>query len=130
VQAEVDRCSRVAPVIVGEAALIRFSSGAQVHPLVATRWSRRLAPAIVVAANDGFLSERVNFAIRCDSDLNLLHWLRSLPFSPSASAEYANGHPQATGGSLSSDDFERFVDVLRTTPARRVASVTPDEEGP
>jgi single-stranded-DNA-specific exonuclease len=129
VQAEVDRCSRVAPVSVGEAALIRFSSSAQVHPLVATRWSRRLAPAIVIAANDGFLPGRVNFAIRCGSDVNLLQWLRSLPFSPSASAEYANGHPQATGGSLTRDDFERFVDVLMSAPARRMASVAQDEDG-
>ena len=114
VQAEVVRCSRVAPAMFGRAALIRFSSGAQVHPLVATRWSRRLAPAIVIAANEGFLPGRVNFAMRSDSDVNLLEWLRNLPFSPSAAAEYANGHPRATGGSLTTEDFERFLDVVRT----------------
>ena len=113
VQAEVARCSRVAPHQLGDVALIRFSSAAQVHPLVATRWSRRLAPAVVIAANEGFLPGRVNFAIRNSSDVNLLEWLRGLPFTPSPGAEYANGHPRATGGSLSSDDFERFVEVLR-----------------
>jgi hypothetical protein len=116
VQAEVARCSRVAPAMCGDAALIRFSSGAQVHPLVATRWSRRLAPAIVIAANEGFLPGRVNFALRSDSNVNLLEWLRNLPFSPSAAAEYANGHPRATGGSLSVEDFELFLDVIRTHP--------------
>jgi hypothetical protein len=58
----------------------------------------------------------VNFALRSDSNVNLLEWLRNLPFSPSAAAEYANGHPRATGGSLSVEDFERFLDVIRTHP--------------
>jgi single-stranded-DNA-specific exonuclease len=119
VQAEVDRCSRVAPQAIGEAALIRFSSAAQVHPIVATRWSRRLAPAVVIAANDGFLPGRVNFAVRSSSDVNLLAWLRGLPFAPPATAEYANGHPRATGGSLTFEEFEDFVDVLRVRATER-----------
>ncbi len=121
VQAEVERCSRVAPKHLGDAALIRFSSTAQVHPIIATRWSRRLAPAVVVAANEGFLPGRVNFAVRSSSDVNLLAWLRDLPFTPSPGAEYANGHPRATGGSLSPEDFDRFVDSIpaRTSTVRR-----------
>ena len=113
VQAEVDRCSKVAPQRLGGAALIRFASAAQVHPLVAARWSRRLAPAVVIAANDGFLPGRVNFAARCAADIDLLQWLRGLPFRPSADAEYANGHPRATGGSLPVPEFDRFVDALK-----------------
>jgi single-stranded-DNA-specific exonuclease len=52
--------------MVGETvAVLRFSSPAQVHPLVATTWSRRLAPRMVLAANDGYLGEgTVNFAVR------------------------------------------------------------------
>lgn len=113
VQAEVERCSRIAPQRIGGAALIRCSSAAQVHPLVAIRWSKRLAPAVVIAANDGFLPGRVNFAARCGADIDLLAWLRALPFTPSPDAEYANGHPRATGGSLSASDFERFVEAMR-----------------
>jgi single-stranded-DNA-specific exonuclease len=106
VQAEVARVSRVPSRIHGDAAVLRFASTAQVHPIIATRWSRRLAPAIVVAANEGFLPGRVNFAIRSHANVDLLQWLRSLPFTPSPGSEYANGHPRATGGSLS-------IDVLR-----------------
>ncbi len=116
VQAEVARCSRVAPEILGDVALIRCSSGAQVHPLVATRWSGRLAPRVVMAANDGFIPGRVNFAVRCGTELNLLLWLRGLPFTPPPSAEYANGHPRATGGSLPIGAFEALVEVLRARP--------------
>lgn len=112
VQAEVARCSRVAPRMYGDAAVLRFASAAQVHPIVATRWSRRLAPAIVIAANEGFLPGRVNFAIRSDADIDLLEWLRALPFRPSADSEYANGHPRATGGSVPIEDFERLLEVL------------------
>src|SRR5690606_15086745 len=64
VNAELARVTRVPPRIAGEVALVRFSSPAQVHPLVATRWVSRLAPKIVIAANDGYLPGRVNFAVR------------------------------------------------------------------
>lgn len=113
VAAELARCSRVAPRRIGRMMLIRFSSSAQVHPVVATKWTRRLAPAIVIAANDGFIAGRVNFAVRSAEPIDLLEWLRTLPFTPQDTAEYANGHARATGGSLSPDDFERFLDAVR-----------------
>ena len=113
VHAEVQRVSRVRPQIYGDAAVLRFTSAAQIHPLIAARWSRRLAPAVVIGANDGYLPGRVNFAMRSHGDVDLLQWLRGLPFTPSSESEYANGHPRATGGSLPIDDFERFIDVLR-----------------
>lgn len=112
VRAEIDRCSRVAPRVAADAALIRFSSGVQAHPVVAIRWARRLRPRVVIAANDGYLPGRTNFAVRCDADVDLIAWLRSVPFSPSPGSEYANGHPKATGGSLTADDFSRWAGVL------------------
>lgn len=112
VQAETDRCSRVAPTVIGGAALIRFSSGAQVHPIVAIRWARRLSKQIVIAANDGYIPGRVNFAIRSAADIDLIAWLRELAFTANDPGEYANGHRRATGGSLSHADFDRFVEVL------------------
>jgi hypothetical protein len=112
VRAEIDRCRRVPPAIARNVAMIRVSSGAQVHPVVATRWLRRLAPRIVMAANDGYLPGRTNFAVRSQSDIDLVTWLRRLPFTPSPDAEYAHGHPRATGGSLSTSDFGAFISRL------------------
>jgi single-stranded-DNA-specific exonuclease len=112
VAAETDRCSRVAPKVMGDAAVIRFSSGAQVHPIVAIRWARRLHDRIVIAANDGYLPGRTNFAIRSAGDVDLIAWLRDRPFTPRDPGEFANGHRRATGGSLSHADFERLVEVL------------------
>lgn len=108
VKAEVDRVARTAPKISGNVALIRFSSGAQIHPLIATRWAPRLAPKIVIAANDGYLPGRVNFALRSASKTDLLAFLRELPLGP-VEGEFANGHPRATGGSIPPEDFARFL---------------------
>ena len=117
VRGEIDRCARVAPVIAANAALVRFSSGAQVHPVVATRWARRLTPRIVIAANDGYLPGRTNFAVRCHDTIDLVAWLRSLPFTPPPEAEYANGHARATGGSLPSADFDALIATLGFSPS-------------
>lgn len=107
-RAEFDRVVRTAPRMVGDGvALLRFSSPAQVHPLVATTWARRLAPRAVIAANEHYLGPGiVNFAIRGGTgDLRAL--LRQA--LPDAGGEFAHGHPRATGGSLREAEFERLL---------------------
>jgi len=105
-KAEFDRVVRTAPVVAGDVAVIRFSSPAQVHPLVAQTWSRRLAPRMVLAANDGYLPGRVNFAVR-GGEGSLLQRLRAA--LPDATGEFAHGHDRATGGSLTPEDFARLL---------------------
>ncbi len=105
---ETARCARVAPKVAGRFALLRFSSPAQVHPLVATRWTGRLRGKIVIAANDGYLPGRVSFVVRCSEDVDLIEVLRA--HAPNdAGAEYANGHARATGGSLTPRAFEELL---------------------
>jgi single-stranded-DNA-specific exonuclease len=110
-RAELDRVVRTAPAMVGErVALLRFASPAQVHPLVATTWARRLAPRVVLAANDGYLAPGVvNFAVR-GGEGDLRAFLRAA--LPDADGEFAHGHPRATGGSLTEADFARLLDAL------------------
>lgn len=107
---------RTAPQMVGEqTALIRFRSPAQIHPLVATTWSRRLAPRVVLAANDDYLAPGVvNFAVRSAADRDLRALLREA--LPDATGEFAHGHARATGGSLSAGDFERLLAALGAPP--------------
>jgi single-stranded-DNA-specific exonuclease len=94
------------PRVADETALIRFASPYQIHPLIAAAWRRRLAPRAVIAANDGYLPGRVNFAVRGGrGDLRQL--LRSA--LPDAGGEFAHGHDRATGGSLEAPDFERLL---------------------
>ena len=48
-------------------ALITIDSGAQIHPLIATRWSSSLKGKnlrYVMVANHGYLQDKVNFAAR------------------------------------------------------------------
>lgn len=103
---------RTAPDVFGNFALIRFTSPYQVHPLVAQTWARRLAPNIVIAANDDYIPGMVNFALRGgDGDLRaVLHGAL-----PDEGGEFAHGHDRATGGSLSHDRFDVLIDKLRTS---------------
>ena len=107
-RAEFDRVVRTAPEMVGgDVALLRFSSPAQVHPLVATTWSPRLEPRIVLAANDGYLAERVNFSVRGGPGGDLRAVLKRA--LPDVGGEFAHGHDGVTGGSLAPDDFDRLL---------------------
>lgn len=115
VSAELARVSRVPPRIVGDVALLRSSSPAQIHPLVATRWTARLAPKIVIAANDGYLPDRVNFAVRSASSTDPLAFLRGLGLGE-VQGEFANGHPRATGGSVPPAEFDRLLRALGFAP--------------
>jgi hypothetical protein len=114
-RAEFDRVVRTAPIVGAHAALLRFSSSSQVHPLVATTWARRLAPRMVVAANDGYLPGRVNFAVRGGSG-DLRARLRMA--LPDVGGEFAHGHERATGGSLPPGEFDRLARALGLPPAR------------
>jgi single-stranded-DNA-specific exonuclease len=94
---ELERVMRTPPEVGGDVALIRFSSPCQVHPLVATAWARRLAPRIVVAANDGYLPGRVSVAARGGG--------AGLP------AQLRAALPGAGGCSLAPEDFERLLEA-------------------
>jgi single-stranded-DNA-specific exonuclease len=104
-----EQVRRTAPRVGRGAALVRFTSPFQLHPLAAQMWSRRLAPRPVIAANDGYLPGRVNFSVRGgEGDLRGL-LQRALP---GMEGEFARGHPRATGGSLSPAEFERLLAAL------------------
>src|SRR5918995_2515367 len=93
-----EQVRRTAPRVGDRAALVRFSSPYQLHPLAAQMWARRLAPRPVIAANDDYLPGRVNFSVRGgEGDLRAL--LRAA--LPGVGGEFAHGHAGATGGLLS-----------------------------
>jgi single-stranded-DNA-specific exonuclease len=108
-RAELERVRRTAPRVGDGVAVIRFASPAQVHPLVAAQWQRRLAPRVVLAANDGYLPGRVNFAVRGGTG-DLRRLLRDA--LPEATGEFAHGHDRATGGSLTPEDFDLLLERL------------------
>ena len=103
---------KTAPQVTDDAAVIRFSSPYQIHPLIAQTWLSRLSPKVILAANDDYLPGTVNFAVRGGpAELDLRQWLKDL--LPDVGGEFAHGHDKATGGSLSHDDFGRLMAALR-----------------
>jgi single-stranded-DNA-specific exonuclease len=111
------RALKTAPDVRDGVAVVRFSSPYQVHPLVASAWARRLAPNLVVAANNNYLPGMVNFAVRHAGEGDLRQLLRSaLPRQP---GEFAHGHARATGGSLEPHDFDRLIERLRDLAAEK-----------
>ncbi|HWH15942.1 MAG TPA: hypothetical protein VNT51_14470 [Miltoncostaeaceae bacterium] len=119
-RSELDRVMRTAPRVTDDLAVIRFRSAAQVHPLVATAWTRRLAPRMVLAANDDYLPGMVNFAVRGGAGADLRARLRDA--LPEADGEFAHGHPRATGGSLTPAEFDLLLSRLGAAPAAREAA--------
>ena len=110
-RAAFDAAVKTAPRVGAGVAVIRFASPYQIHPLVAQTWQRRLAPKAVLAANDGYLPGRVNFALRGGpAGADLRQMLKdALPEAVAAGEEFAHGHDRATGGSLSAEHFEMLL---------------------
>lgn len=111
VRGEVEAARRVAPRVVGDVALILFSSGCQIHPLIAQQWRGRLKDKVVIAANSGYRLGWVHFAARSASGRDLLAFLAE--HRPAgADGRYGNGHAQATGGALPIEQWNAFASGL------------------
>jgi single-stranded-DNA-specific exonuclease len=113
VDAAFARARKTAPRFIGEVAIIEIDEGCQVHPLVAQTWRTRLRKNIVLCANRGYLPGRVNFAMRTALDCNLLEFLAEHR-PPGAGEDYGRGHPKATGGSLTDEDWRWFLQSLES----------------
>jgi single-stranded-DNA-specific exonuclease len=99
VKRELAEARKVAPIFSAPVALLRLNSPCQVHPLIAQQWRARLPKYIVIAANAGYLPDRVNFSARTDSGQSVLDFLRGIEISP-GEGDYGHGHDAASGGSL------------------------------
>ncbi|MEP0883718.1 ATP-dependent DNA ligase [Trichocoleus sp. ST-U3] len=108
VQAAMEQAKKAAPVFSGNVALVRVNSPCQIHPLIAESWRTRLPKYIVMVANEGYISGRVNFSVRTASGINVLDFLKNVDLSP-GEGSYGHGHDSASGGSL---PVERWNELL------------------
>lgn len=108
VKSELNRAKQAAPIFAGKVALIRIKSPCQIHSLMAQIWRTRLPRYIVIAANERFLPDRVNFSARSAQDISVIDLLRGIGLPPGA-GNYGHGHDQASGGSL---PIERWNELL------------------
>jgi single-stranded DNA-specific DHH superfamily exonuclease len=111
VQREMAEAKKAAPKFAGNVALIRVTSKCQVHPVIAQIWRTRLPKYIVMVANDGYVTGRVNFSMRSAANVNLLDFLGAIDLGE-GDGSYAHGHDQATGGSLPLEQWERLLAKL------------------
>jgi len=112
VAAALDAAKRVGPRVVGEVALILFSSPCQIHPLIAQQWRGRLKDKVVIAANRGYRPGWVHFAARSGQPRDLIAFLAGHR-PEGADGHYGNGHLAATGGALRIPQWNVFVGSLR-----------------
>lgn len=113
---ELRRVSFIPPIFAKPWALIGFSSLAQIHGLVAMKWSKRLPTYRVIAANYGYTPGRVHFSVRTVGDENLIDALLEVGAPEDEEAEFAYGHGVATGGVVSFDGFGEFLSKLGFPP--------------
>jgi single-stranded-DNA-specific exonuclease len=109
--AALSEAKKAAPAFSEPVALIRVRSAFQVHPALAQMWAGKLPRNIVIVANESYLPSRVNFSVRTELDVNLLEFLEAFRYGLDAT-EYGRGHDQATGGSLSTEDWKRFIATI------------------
>ena len=112
VKLELEEAKKSAPKFAGNVALLRINSPCQIHPLIAQIWRSRLpANFIVICANSGFIEGRINFAARSHKSVNALDFLRSIELDVKEGS-YAQGHDQATGGSLPVETWNQLLAKL------------------
>ncbi|KAI0694467.1 hypothetical protein C8T65DRAFT_666705 [Cerioporus squamosus] len=122
VKSETDRCARKPPTFSGD-------RGAQIHPLVATRWASSLKGPrleVVMCANDGYSGGMTNFACRVarsrkaaagegatDIIAILKEYASRVPGLREAMGDdFARGHKEASGGIVQTEQFERLWEVM------------------
>lgn len=108
VKAAMNEAKKAAPVFAGSVALVRVNSPCQIHPLIAQIWRSRLPRYIVIAANEGYFPNRINFSARSAANVSVLDFLRNIELSE-GEGYHGHGHAQASGGSL---PIERWNELL------------------
>ena len=111
VKVALEQAKKAAPVFAENVALVRINSPCQIHPLIAQIWRTRLPKYIVIAANEGYIPDKVNFSVRTNSGVNVLDFLRGIDISE-GEGSYGHGHDSASGGSLPVEQWHELLTKL------------------
>ncbi|KAF1918166.1 hypothetical protein BDU57DRAFT_514769 [Ampelomyces quisqualis] len=131
VRRETERCTHTPPKfsLDGSIALLTISSAAQIHPVIATRWSGHLKSnklEIVMCANEGYLPDKVNFSCRIAriakaregaEKVDIIKKLESIVEGESdlrkrLGESFARGHKEASGGIVGKGEWEEFKKLM------------------
>jgi hypothetical protein len=131
VRRETERCTHTAPKFSADAtiAVLTISSAAQIHPVIATRWSGHLKSnklEIVMCANEGYLPDKVNFSCRVakvararegGEKVDIIRKLESIvaddkDLRARLGESFARGHKEASGGIVGKQEWEEFKKLM------------------
>ena len=115
VSAAIARARRVAPHMRGRWAIIEIDEPCRIHGVIASAWTCRLSPRIVLVANRGYSPSRVHLSVRSHANVDLRAALRSL--IPDAGADYAAGHARATGAIIDRSTYDRLLAAIEREEA-------------
>ncbi|KAH4007246.1 hypothetical protein HBI56_215930 [Parastagonospora nodorum] len=139
VRQETERCTHTPPNFSadGSIALLTISSKAQIHPVIATRWSGHLRSnklEIVMCANEGYLPDKVNFSCRVAKiararegveKVDIIKKLESIVVGDGdlrkrLGDSFARGHKEASGGIVGKAEWEEFKKLMGIGEAERI----------
>ena len=131
VRRETERCTHTPPKFSADAtiAVLTISSAAQIHPVIATRWSGTLKSnklEVVMCANEGYLADKVNFSCRVakcararggEDKVDIISKLESIVADNSElrsrlGENFARGHKEASGGIVGKGEWEEFKKLM------------------
>ncbi|ORY10244.1 hypothetical protein BCR34DRAFT_539741 [Clohesyomyces aquaticus] len=131
VRKETKRWTRSPPKFSADStiAVVTISSEAQVHPVIATRWSGHLKSdklEIVMCANEGYLQGMVNFSCRVakhararegEGKVDIIKTLESIAArSPDLrqrlGESFARGHKEASGGIVGIEEWKELKELM------------------
>jgi hypothetical protein len=129
VRRETERCTHTPPIFSadGTLAVLTISSAAQIHPVIATRWSGHLKSKlleVVICANEGYLSDKVNFSCRVakvararegEAKIDIIKKLKDIVAGDEhedlrlrLGESFARGHKEASGGIVGKQEWEEL----------------------
>jgi hypothetical protein len=133
VRRETERCTHTPPIFSkdGTIALLTISSAAQIHPVIATRWSGHLKSSsleVVICANEGYLPEKVNFSCRVakvararegKAKIDIIKKLRDIVAGREhddlrlrLGESFARGHKEASGGIVGMQEWDELKTLM------------------
>lgn len=149
VRRETERCTHTPPKFSADAtiAVLTISSAAQVHPVIATRWSGHLKSSkleIVMCANEGYLPDKVNFSCRVakvarardgDEKVDIIKKLEEIvgddkDLRVRLGESFARGHKEASGGIVGKQEWEELKKLMGVGETSKKAAPSLKKEKP
>ncbi|KAF2183843.1 DHH phosphoesterase [Zopfia rhizophila CBS 207.26] len=149
VSRETERCTHTPPKFSADAtiAVLTISSAAQVHPVIATRWSGHLKSdklEIVMCANEGYLPGMVNFSCRIAKSararegaekVDIIKRLEGIAEDNKDLRErlgegFARGHKEASGGIVGKEEWEKFKKLMGVGESGKKKAERTEKSGP